>query len=197
MPEPAAPGDSFEAQMLASVDVEAISQALSGDALRSSLASIFAFYDAPCDSSDQLEILAHLHRLLNGRPFVNQLIKAAAGNARDLGGLALDVFPGQPNARRALESLLALGTLARQKSDAPGLVPTRVHAMFRGVHGLYACLNSLCPGRQVEGGEYATLGRLFSAPQIGAIGAARGRSRSLPVAIAERRTCFHTWRLAE
>ena len=166
MPEPAAPGDSFEAQMLASVDVEAISQALSGDALRSSLASIFAFYDAPCDSSDQLEILAHLHRLLNGRPFVNQLIKAAAGNARDLGGLALDVFPGQPNARRALESLLALGTLARQKSDAPGLVPTRVHAMFRGVHGLYACLNSLCPGRQTEGGEYATLGRLFSAPQI-------------------------------
>ena len=152
--------------MFSSLDVEAIGRALSGEELRLSLDPVFAFYNAPCESCDEREILAHLHRLLDGRPFVNQLIKAAAGNARDLGGLALEVFPGQLNARRALEGLLVAGTLARQKSDAPGLVPTRVHAMFRGVYGLYACLNAVCPGRQVDGGEQATLGRLFAVSQI-------------------------------
>jgi ATP-dependent helicase YprA (DUF1998 family) len=165
VPEPAAPASKAEGDMLAALDVEAVGRALTGQELRSSLNSVFAFYGAPCSSSDEREVLAHLHDVLQGRPFVNQLIKAAAGSARDLASLSRDVFSDHPEASPALEGLLTLGTLARQQVDAPALIPTRLHAMFRGVHGLYACINQTCMGRQVGGGERATLGRLFSTPQ--------------------------------
>jgi hypothetical protein len=152
--------------MLASLDLEALGKALTGTQLRNALAPVFSFYETPCESSDDREVLAHLYRALDDRPFVNALVKSAAGNARDLGQLATELFPGFEKSKRALEALLTLGTLARTEPDSPGLVPTRVHAMFRGIHGLYACLNPRCSGRQEGAGEIATLGRLFSTPQI-------------------------------
>ena len=84
---------------------------------------------------------------------------------RALGELAHLVFGQHVKAGQALQALLALGTLARNKPDEPGLVPTRVHAMFRGVHGLYACINPSCSGRQGARGVPAVLGKLFSSPQ--------------------------------
>jgi ATP-dependent helicase YprA (DUF1998 family) len=163
--EPALPAAAVEGDMLAALDLEVVSEALTGEGLRKALAPVFAFYGVECDSSDEAEVLATLHRVLSGKPYVNQLIKAAAGNARVLGSLADIVFPEHPRAPRALEALLALGTLARLKPEAPGLIPTRVHAMFRGVHGLYACLGASCNGRQASPGEPAVLGKLFSAPR--------------------------------
>ncbi len=163
--EPAGPATGAEAELLASLDLDAINQALTGEKLRQALSPVFAFYGVPCDSSNEAEVLGALHQTLSGRPYVNQLVKAAAGSARALGELAGMVFAQHPRAGRALESLLAIGTLARQKPDAPGLVPTRVHAMFRGVHGLYACVNPCCGGRQAGPGEPAILGKLFASPQ--------------------------------
>ncbi len=163
--EPAGEASDEEADMLASVDLDAVNQALSGDSLRQALAPLFSFYGVGFDSSNEADVLCALHRALAGRPCVNQLVKSAAGSARALGDLAGLVFGRHPRARRALEALLALGTLARQTPDAPGLVPTRVHAMFRGVHGLYACINACCSGRQSGPGDSAVLGKLFSSPQ--------------------------------
>ena len=71
-----------------------------------------------------------------------------AGQPIALSELAPRVFPGHPDARRALEALLTVSTLARNKADEPGLVPTRVHGLFRGLHGLYACVNGHCDGRR-------------------------------------------------
>ncbi len=165
MPEPAEPASADEAELFASLDIEALGEALGGTRLRETLRAVFDFYGTQCESCDEREILAHLHGVLNGRPLVNQLMKSAAGSARDLSRLAREVFGDHARAGRALEALLALGSLARTSPEAPGLVPTRVHAMFRGVHGLYACLNPLCTGRQAGAGEEASLGRLFAKPQ--------------------------------
>lgn len=164
--EPAKPATEAEADLLASVDLEAVNEALTGEALRQALVPVFAFHDIDCESTEEADVLRSLHEALSGRPYVNQLLKTAAGTARSLGELAELVFPGHPRSRRALEALLALGTLARPTPDAPGLVPTRVHAMFRGVHGLYACINTRCSGRQAGGGEPAVLGKLFSSPRV-------------------------------
>ena len=166
VPTNAGPASQAEAEMLASLDLEGLGKALLGTELRDALAPLFTFYKRPCESSEDREVLAHLYRVLNDRPFVNALVKSAAGNARDLGQLAGDIFPGFEKGQRALEALLTLGTLARTSPESPGLVPTRVHAMFRGIHGLYACLNPKCSGRQEGAGQIATLGRLFSTPQI-------------------------------
>jgi len=163
--EPAGRPSDAEADLLAALDLESVSKALTGESLRKALAPVFEFYGVPCNSTQEDEVLSVLHRTLVGRPYVNLLVNAAAGSALALGDLAREVFDQHPRAERALEALLTLGTLARPKSDSPGLVPTRVHAMFRGVHGLYACINPMCSGRQAGPGEPAILGKLFAAPQ--------------------------------
>lgn len=164
--EPAGPASEAESSMLAGIDLEAIGEALDGENLRRALAPVFDFYGVGCGSAEEREVLTTLHAVLAGKPYVNQLVNAAAGTARSLSELAQDIFDRHPRAERALEALLTLGTLARSTMDAPGLVPTRVHAMFRGVHGLYACINPTCVGRQSDPGQPAVLGKLFSAPQI-------------------------------
>ena len=165
IPEPAAPASSAEADVLASVDLDAVNKALNGEDLGKCLAPVLDFYNVSCSSEDETVVLAALHEALAGRPCLNLLVREAAGNAKALGQLAADVFPGHAKALRALESLLTLGTLARKRRDSPGLLPTRVHGMFRGLHGLYACINPCCSGRQVAPGEPAVVGKLFSVPR--------------------------------
>lgn len=164
----AAPADlasEAETELFASLNLDKV-HSLSSNELRQALDPLFSHYQVSCDSTDEKAILSTLHRVLSPKPYVNKLINEAAGTARALGSLAEQVFPPHSQAKRALEALLTLGALARPTVDSPGLVPTRVHAMFRGVHGLYACLNPRCRGRQEKPGEEATMGKLFSVPQI-------------------------------
>jgi rRNA maturation endonuclease Nob1 len=164
VPEPAAPGTTEEADLLASLDLDAINEALDGPTLRACLAPLLPH--TPADPpTDEAHVLAELHAALAGKTYVNQLVKEAAGAAQALGTLAERVFPGHPRSRRALEALLTVGTLARLRPDDPGLVPTRVHGIFRGLHGLHACINPTCHGRQADEGQKALLGKLFSTPR--------------------------------
>jgi ATP-dependent helicase YprA (DUF1998 family) len=165
VPEPAGPASAKETEVLASLDLDAVNKALKGTDLRSCLAPVFDLYGLSCPSDDEGAVLATLHQALAGRSYLNLLIREAAGNAKALGQLATAVFPGHANASRALEALLTLGTLARDRPDSAGLLPTRVHGMFRGLHGLYACLNPCCSGRQASAGERAVVGKLFAVPQ--------------------------------
>jgi ATP-dependent helicase YprA (DUF1998 family) len=164
MPTPAAPATPEEGDRLAALDLDAINEALDGPSLRRHLVPLLppVAVDTVLDES---AVLAELHAELSGRPYVNELVRSAAGSARALGELADCIFPGHPQARRALEALLTVGTLARRRPDDPGLIPTRVHGMFRGLHGLYACINPCCSGRQSEPGKAAHLGKLFAAPR--------------------------------
>ncbi|WP_431971322.1 DEAD/DEAH box helicase [Nocardia sp. bgisy134] len=69
-------------------------------------------------------------------------------------------------ADRAVTTLIALGSAARPGPDEPGLLPCRVHAFFRGLPGLWACLAPDCselndeelPGR-------GPIGKLYAQPQ--------------------------------
>ena len=163
LPTPAAPARREVADLLAKLDLDAINEALDGPTLRDKLATLLPPPGA--DTPTEGEVLTLLYAALVGQPWVNQLVKEAAGKAVALSVLAERVFPGHPEARRALEALLTVGTLARRKPDDPGLVPTRVHGLFRGLHGLYACVNPCCGGRQSEPGVPALLGRLFTSPR--------------------------------
>ena len=162
VPSPVAPAPPEVGDTLASLDLDAINEALEPAALQAALSPIIGASD---DARSEAELLAALHAKLVGQPWVNQLVQEAAGNARSVSSLAQGVFPGHPLAERALEGLLTVGTLARKKPDSPGLVPTRVHGLFRGLHGLYACVNTMCTGRQADAGQAATLGKLFSTPR--------------------------------
>lgn len=163
VPTPAEPATREVADLLAGLDLNAINEALDGPSLREQVAPLL-----PADAAsaiDEGEVLSALQAALVGKPWLNLLMREAAGRAIALGELANRVFPGHPEARRALEALLTVATLARRRPDDAGLVPTRVHALFRGLHGLYACINPKCSGRQSEPGEPALLGRLFTSPR--------------------------------
>lgn len=149
--------------MLASLDLDGINEAADGPALLALLTALLPGEGE--QGTTEGEVLARLYAALQGQPWVNHLIREAAGQARSVSDLAERVFPGQAQAQRSLEALLTVGTLARKKSDDPGLIPTRVHGLFRGLHGLHACVNPRCAGRQSEPEKAALLGKLFTTPR--------------------------------
>ncbi|NDD62665.1 MAG: DEAD/DEAH box helicase [Acidobacteria bacterium] len=166
VPEPAAAGSAAECRMLAQLELGAINEAENVEALRTALAPVFYHYHAPLPDGGEDELLAGLYDVLKDRPFVNQLIAKASSQAQSLPTLAVEVFGQDAQAAEALASLLTIGTLARSGSGEVGLFPSRIHAIFRGLQGLYACLNPCCRGRQAGPGERAALGKLFTAPRI-------------------------------
>jgi hypothetical protein len=166
VPSPAAPGDNALADVLAGIDLDNLHAAATPAALREALAPLFTHLGRPCPDGDRHTLLKHLYQALSGQPFVNLLFRETAGAARSLESLAATLFPGHARGRKAVEVLITLGTIAREQYGEPGLVPARVHAMFRGLLGLYACVNPACPGRQDRAGEAAVLGKLFSEPRV-------------------------------
>ncbi|MDI1442404.1 DEAD/DEAH box helicase [Polyangium sp. 6x1] len=164
-PSPVAPGDAALADVLARVPLTALTGDLGPEALVDAVAPVLAHLGDtdPCPSPG--EIPRRLLRALSGRPWVNQVIAATSEQARPLAELSDVVFPGSAARRKATEVLLSLGTLARRSPEDASLLPTRIHLMFRGIAGIYACLDPHCSGRQERPGEEAPLGKLFAAPR--------------------------------
>jgi hypothetical protein len=163
VPTPYAPGSIALADILAAMDLDTLHAGAAPEALRDTLSPLFqhlASTSAP--EGEEAVVLRALYELLKGRDFLHELLRRTAGEAVALDNLARALFPDSPVARKATEVLLTLGTLARPQPDEPGLLPTRVHVMFRGLAGLYACLDPTCPGRQAVPGVEAPVGKLFT-----------------------------------
>lgn len=167
VPTETLPADKLTADILAAIDLDHLHAAASASELKAALTPFFEHLGAPCPQcSSEDDLLAHLYNVLKNRPFVNLLLKETAGEARALSTLSDAIFPAHPNQVKATEVLITLGTIARLQKDEPGLIPTRVHALFRGLTALYACINPMCSGRQDKPGENAMLGKLFIEPRV-------------------------------
>lgn len=92
---------------------------------------------------------------------VNLTMKAA----RSFEELRELLFPGTDAnaADRAVNALIAMGSRARLKADDASLLPCRVHAFYRGLPGLWACMDPECTELPPEqrGGP---IGRLYAQP---------------------------------
>ena len=93
------------------------------------------------------------------RPF-HELIKYCRGNAVSLGELSYGIFPdlSQENALKAVSVLLAIAPLAKSAKGSV-LFPARMHMLFKGISGVYACANANCSRSHSEGG--LTLGEVY------------------------------------
>lgn len=98
-------------------------------------------------------------RLSDYRVF-QRLFKACRGSAASLDELAATIFPGvdEVRAARCVDALLAIAPLAKNSADE-ALFPARMHMLFRGLRGVYACLNENCPKSRSDG--KITLGEIF------------------------------------
>jgi hypothetical protein len=109
---------------------------------------------------------ADLHAALGSYgPFaklVNETMKAALSfsELREL------IFPHASSdvGDKAVNSLIAMGSRARLKPDDASLLPCRVHAFYRGLPGLWACMDPQCETLH-EDDRGGPIGRLYSQPR--------------------------------
>src|SRR6185369_12579756 len=80
------------------------------------------------------------------------LINSTMRKARPIAQLGSDLFPTAPSAMAdtALTVLMALGTIARPDTRSPSLLPCRIHNFFRGLPGLWACMDPGCSELAVD-----------------------------------------------
>lgn len=99
--------------------------------------------------------------LINYRPFC-EMIKQCRGSAVSLQELAESIFPDSDlnDALHAVSVMLAIAPLARN-SKGSVLFPARMHMLFRGIKGVYACTNPNCSSSHSHNG--LTLGEVYFA----------------------------------
>ncbi len=116
--------------------------------------------------SDGPGVAAALHEALQDFPPMSLLVNLTMQEARPLFELGRDIFDTTDVALadRALTVLVALGSVARRTESEPGLLPCRVHAFFRGLPGLWACIDPDCFSLEdsYRGGP---VGTLYSQPR--------------------------------
>lgn len=112
------------------------------------------------------DIGARLHAALS--PFLpfNKLVNESMRAAIPLHELPALIFPKvrSIDAERAITVLLALGSRARLAPDDASLLPCRIHSFFRGLPGLWVCMDPDCLTLSPEdrGGP---AGRLYAQPR--------------------------------
>lgn len=126
--------------------------------------------DLGVDSPRKADPAVALHALLNDNEDIMWIRARTARNATELSTLAMECWPGEDDSQereRATAGVLAAGSFARSVAlpDTPPLLSMRVHAFFRGVPGLWACLNANCPEVPKEFGGDRPVGRIYTDPR--------------------------------
>ncbi len=97
--------------------------------------------------------------LTDYKPFCT-LFQLCRGTAVSLQELAESIFPdtSEEDAIHAVSVMLAIAPLARSREGSI-LFPARMHMLFRGIKGVYACTNPECPHAYSKNG--LTLGEIY------------------------------------
>ncbi len=113
---------------------------------------------APFSSSEDAYQWLYNH-LVDYVPFC-EMFKQCRGTAISLQELAESIFYDYDleDALQAVSVMLAIAPLARSKSGSV-LFPARMHMLFRGIKGVYACTNPACSHSHTENG--LTLGEVY------------------------------------
>lgn len=106
-----------------------------------------------------------LHAALERYPPLSLLVNHTMGQARPVNELGVQIFSGifPRIADLAVTNLAALATNARKKPDDPSLLPCRVHTFFRGLRGLWACLDPECS--ELKPDQQSVTGKLYAQPR--------------------------------
>lgn len=99
------------------------------------------------------------HNIVFYSPF-NKLIQSCRGTAVSLQELAMSIFPDedQDTSLYAVSISLAIAPLAKDRKGSV-LFPARMHMLFKGIKGVYACTNEHCAHSHTDGS--LTLGEVF------------------------------------
>jgi ATP-dependent helicase YprA (DUF1998 family) len=92
-----------------------------------------------------LPVIGRLRNITSGAESETDKVDSV-GDAWALTDLPGVLFPGveADTGGRAVDALLELASIARPAPDDPPILPARVHMLFRGLPGLWACVNPNC-----------------------------------------------------
>lgn len=138
-------GKEFDPQKLFDYDIDALLLDRDKKILAIKEFARIVGIDENCDFNDDKAIEIWLyHSLLAINP-VLRIMKQTRGNATRFSDVAKIAFPNvnQEVAEKATSVLLAIAPLAKNENDSV-LYPARLHMMFRGLQGIYACSNPSC-----------------------------------------------------
>lgn len=168
-------GTTADAELLASIDLESYHHADSAEGRGVPLRAFLEAQGVPSEqfsegavsSIEQLEQL--LFGALSGYPPMNRLINVTMRRAWSVPDLERELFPTAqlPIAAQATTALMTLGSAARPSPNEPGLLPCRVHAFFRGLPGLWVCMDPDCSAmpEQERGIDQRPCGKLYAQPR--------------------------------
>ena len=159
--EDEAKGTEADARALAAIPLDEFYDATDA---RSRINAIAEFLDYRCvESGENPE--PGLYDALVEFPPMSLLVNLTMKEARPLEELGREIFDveDQELADRAITALIALGSVARRIEGEAGLMPCRVHAFFRGLPGLWACVDPQC---SIAGeSSNSPIGALYSQPR--------------------------------
>jgi ATP-dependent helicase YprA (DUF1998 family) len=176
----AQPGTPEEADAITAFDLDAFYRRTedlpAAAAVITTLAATLNWPSPPQDiTSQETALRAYLYQQLDSFGPAQLFINLTAGSATSFETVAATLFPKSTAAAAdaATAGLLALGTYAHNGDRA--LFPSRAHLLFRGLPGIYACINPRCEVRRHRPGEELMLGRLYTEPRTHCTCAAQAR----------------------
>ncbi|MDR1706371.1 MAG: DEAD/DEAH box helicase [Prevotella sp.] len=138
-------GNEFDPLVLMDYDFDAIQQewSVKSEAIREFGRRVG--FELSCDFTDEEAVENWLYDQLESCNPMLRIMKQTRGNATNFNKLASVAFPDIDHfvAEKATSSLLAIAPLAKN-SGGNILYPARLHMMFRGLQGIYACSNPAC-----------------------------------------------------
>ncbi len=152
---------TFDPSIFSTYDIDELQK---GGAERNAALAKFAEllkHPCDCDFEDEASVEAWLFALLSELDPMLRIMEKTRGHATSLGELAKYVFPrsSQDVAEKAVSVLRAIAPLA-QNANGQVLYPARLHMMFRGLQGIYACTNPLCEETTYHNPELG-LGKIY------------------------------------
>jgi Lhr-like helicase len=163
-------GNQRDAEELARIDLAGFYQEESDEAR---LAKITGFleYRSTVSTGD---LAKTLYNALVNFPPMALLINHTMQKAQPVDTLGELIFEGvdQSVGATAVTNLVALGSIARTHAKEPSLLPCRVHSFYRGLPGLWACMDPECTEIALEH-RNGPAGKLYTQPRDACLCGAR------------------------
>ncbi|MFD0675991.1 MULTISPECIES: DEAD/DEAH box helicase [unclassified Paenibacillus] len=160
-------GTNIEAEALAKLNLDAFQRAeIDIDAAISAVYPVSSSLHWPTPTESLSD---YLYERLTGWGPAELLVQLVSGKAVKLADLSKLLFTDveEKLAKDATDSLIALGSYAKRKRDNKVFLPTRLHLFYRGLPGLYACVNPNCSERlHYSPTDKPILGRLYTVPLL-------------------------------
>lgn len=159
----AAKGTAKDAGALTASDLNAFYEATAAEERLRAIAPFLEYRNVP----KPWELQASLYKALESFGPMSSLVNSTMKQAQPVDELGTTLFEAgvsAEDASRAVTSLIALGSVARKEPTEPGILPCRVHSFYRGLAGLWVCLDPNCTSLpSVQRGGPA--GKLYSQPR--------------------------------